>query len=153
MSNLKKVWMVTRVIACSEGVVATSSVLLPSEEEARENLRDFQRCQQKTPELCNGYQTVVSGDVDHDHAPEGRKYYGVMRSETIDPDELEDAFRPYTVEVEVTRKYNLTITVDEAEDIVDAKDKARNAIKDGDHDYEMDCHDEQDIEIHDCYEY
>lgn len=153
MSNLKKVWMVTRVIACSEGVVATSSALHLSEEEARENLRDFQRCQQKTPLPCNGYQTVVSGDVDHDHAPAGRKYYGVMRSETIDPDELEDAFRPYTVEVEVTRKYNLTITVDEAEDTVDAKDKARNAIKDGDHDYEMDCHDEQDIEIHDCYEY
>lgn len=73
-------------------------------------------------------------------------YRASINEVAVDDDELRDWEQNYTASVTLTRVYTLEIDID-AESEEDACDKIRDNIRDGDYEYQMDCPDDEDIEI------
>lgn len=83
----------------------------------------------------------------------GMRYFAQYYEASVQADELHDAQRAYTVEVEVIRTYNVSITIENAVDDEDAKSQAVDRVKYGDEEEQLKDVDDEEVTIEDCYLY
>lgn len=153
----KKLFVATFITIDSDGIVRSSVMKRAfTKEDAVELLRTFQfNRNPKSPQVSD-YQSIVSGkckkNVDGEWVDSGLTYFAFYEVIAFDQDDLLDLYSEYTVEMEVTRMYNVTCIVDEATSDEDAREKADNMLRDGELEDQLhSCYDE-DHDIHDCYE-
>ena len=168
MSEIKRIWMVALTITGEDNYINTETYMYVTERDARDHLAAFKQrcikegdsCVPSCSERVHGeimklnpeFNENVCNNIIPKYIPTGGLYNGTMTSTTCNPDNLEDAHKPYTVEVEVIRTYSMSVTIDEAESKEDAEDQARERITDGDEDWRINCPDDEEIDVTDCYE-
>ena len=170
MSEIKRIWMVALTITGESNYINTETHMHVTERDARDHLAAFKlRCIKQGDSSVPSYSERVHGEIMKanpayvqgvtgstpdtiEYIPTGGIFNGTMESTTINPDNLEDAFKSYTVEVEIRRTYNMSVTIDEADSQDVAEELARERISDGDEEWRIDCPDDEEIDITDCYE-
>ena len=167
MSEVKRVWFVALSITGDNGYINTETHVDIREQDARDRLAAFKlRCIKQGDSSVPSYSERVTGKIMKEnpqylddgscdaekYIPTGGVFNGVMDGKCIAVDSFEDAFKSYTVEVEIKRTYSINVTIDEANSQSDAEDKARERIQDGDEDWRLDSMDDEEIDMIDCYE-
>lgn len=166
----KQLWIVTRTVTGDSDYISTECTIEVSEDDARAKLRRFREiCAKMDMFLPTGVMCVqgktMKSNPDYSDAdqigiddgvpkfiPSGGLYNGTMKRFDIDPDSLTDSEREFTVEMEVTRTYYVNVIIDEAKDVADANEQARDRLMDGELEEELCAYDEQDYDIQDTFE-
>lgn len=81
-----------------------------------------------------------------------KRFCADLQVRRIDPEDLSDWEREYTVEMTVTRTYSVTLVIDEAQSEDDAEEKARDLIRYGEAEDQFDTPDDEAIDLETCYE-
>jgi hypothetical protein len=154
MSEKKIFVLVRNTTDISTGIVTTSFTGIHfSKTEAHRAMRDFVCEQLADPSaFVSGNNMIMTGMQKRRGGETGLRWFVRIDQHIIDDYDLVDASKPYTVEVEVIRTYNVTIEVDEASDETDAREKALEVIKDGESEDQLEQFDDQDLTVEDCYE-
>jgi len=147
MNEVKRVFLVSLIITSNkDGIRSNVQTLAYTESDARKAVEVFGKRHDDGSVLFDWSQTVTGNLPDGD-GDDKLMFHGSYRQVEVETVELEDAYRSYEVEVEVTRKWTLLVNIDEGESEDDAESKARQRIEDGDENWQMDCPDDEEIEI------
>ena len=148
MNDIKKGYMVSLVTTSDSGaVLSCQQVFAHDQGMARAELVGLQMNADPNAQMVGTNQTTVSGKYVSMHPDAPTKfYYGTYCDCSVRVDELADLYRAFEVEVEVTRKWTITVEIDEAEDEEQAYDKAEERVTDGDEDWRLDAPDDEYVE-------
>lgn len=161
--TMKAGYIATTVTADPDGTIYTHLFFCDTQDEAQSRLNDFIVARDPETGSFPMYAELRKGNLstenpDYVEGGDAKEYLKVpgtycvkYQKVTIDTDELEDAERDYTVEVDVTRKWTFEMEVTATSED-DAEDKARQAIMDGDEEHQMECPDDEEVDILNCTE-
>ena len=158
MNDNKLVYVVTLILLDAGKIMTCSNSVYPSKDEARNSVQAFaNRWGMDKDTNFPSYNDEMSGksckspnDTPLLEHPT-REFFVSYDTCQVDPDELEDAVRDYTVELRVVRTHEIMVNV-ETESQADAEELARENCQNGEYEEMLDCADDEDIYINDCYE-
>ena len=157
MDGNKRLYIVTLILLELDKIMTCTSIVYPTKDEARNAVLSFaKRWTMDKTDYLPSYGTDLSGKsfhlkdgdtVEHDT----RSYYASYDDHIIDPEDCADAVIEYTIDMCVQRTYNISVNV-EAESEADAEEKALENLRDGDYEHQIECFDDEDVDIESCYE-